>query len=134
MLYNRIDIRKLYEQADVAYSQEEGQAGEFPTEKEASADAINQLKRGSAYGFPISQEINDQLFNLIDSGSGEWMSTEPLKTLESGRDGEPAMMTFGDKTLPVYLMIKLHSSKGNRKAEVLNLELEDYFHKKCELI
>ena len=125
MLYQKIDINRLYEQADL---ESEKQVGEFPTEEENQKILDKQILKGAAYGFPVNQEIYNQLVNLIDSGTGTWMASEPIKPLDSGKDGDAAMLTYGGKTLPVYLMIKLHSDKGSRKAEVLNLEADDRFY------
>ena len=92
MFYQKIDLRKLYEQADepvsmdgdpgIVDSLEGGEpqaAEEFPTEEEMIKKEAVDIAKGRAYAFPVSEETYAQLNDLIAKGSGDWMSKEPLK-------------------------------------------------------
>lgn len=138
MFYQRIDLRKLYEQAEEPVSMDAStedpgivagdisQAAEdFPTDEESASKEKVNIMKGNAYAFPVTQEYYNQLIELINAGSGEWMSPEPLKLLQSGRSGEAATMTVGGMDKPIYLMISLSQTKGDRKAKSLDLEKED---------
>jgi len=138
MFYQKIDLRKLYEQMDepvsmdgdpgIVNSLEGGEpqaAEEFPTEEEMAKKEAVDIAKGRAYAFPVSEEAYSQLNDLIAKGSGDWMSKEPLKLIQDGRGGKAATMMAGGQEKPVYLMVRLSQSKGDAKAKPLNLEAED---------
>lgn len=115
MFYQRIDLTKLYEQAS---NQTEG--------ADVAQSAKSENLKGNAYAFPVKKEEYDEIMYLINSGSGEWVSNEPIKFLKSGRGAtEPATIKVGEASKPVYLMIRLSKSKGDIISNPLVLEKED---------
>ena len=142
MFYRKIDVRKLYEAMDepvqmegdpgvvmgdemVGSTAEDPQAAEsFEKAEEPKSDpnkeAVNAMK-GQTYAYPVSKEDHDQLMQLIGEGSGEWVSKQPLKTINN----EDAMMQVGGENKPVYLKIVLTQTKGERLAAPTKLEDPD---------
>ena len=131
MFYKKIDLRKLYEQADLNTEAGEEVASEAPQAAESfpksdpEQEAINVMK-GNTYAFPIGEEDYNQLTELIKSGSGEWNSSAPLKTINN--PNSDAMLKIGGQEKPVYLKIILVKTKGERLSAPLNLEEDDRFY------
>jgi hypothetical protein len=127
MLYQKIDLTKLYEQASNQTEGGDNQAAEsFPEGADAARSAKSEILKGNAYAFPVKKEEYNEIMSLINSGSGDWMSKEPIKFLMSGREAtEPATMRVGEANKPVYLMIRLSKSKGDTTSKPLVLEKED---------
>lgn len=144
MFYRKIDVRKLYEATDEPVQMEgdpgvvmgdemvgsttaDPQAAEsFEKAEEPKSDpnkeAVNVMK-GRTYAFPVSKEDHDQLTQLIGEGSGEWVSKQPLKTIDN--PNADAMMQVGGENKPVYLKIVLTKTKGERLAAPTELEDPD---------
>lgn len=99
MLYPKIDLRKLYEQADPQV----------------------QTAEGSLYAFPIDEETLQSINRLIEDNSGDWKSESPIHIL--GKDG-----TIGGigniNGKPVYLMIRI-AKKADKATTEQQLEISD---------
>ena len=131
MFYRKIDLNKLYEQANPntemsgELASEAPQAAESFPESDPKQEEINIMK-GTTYAFPIGEEDYNQLTELIQSGSGEWNSSAPLKRIND--PNSDAMMKIGGQEKPVYLKIILTRTKGERLSAPLNLEGDDRFY------
>jgi hypothetical protein len=155
MFYKRINLRKLYEAADdllsdgmpidpTAAPKEPGTDNiEASATEETSnnvdssvsnvtnksSNEIVNISKGNTYALPLSKSDADELTKLAEQGSGtEWKSSSPLKSLMSGRDGNPATLMLGQSEKPVYLIVKLVNNKADQKAMSLSLDEEDRYY------
>jgi hypothetical protein len=156
MFYKRIDLRKLYEAMD-SVSMEDSMPVDFTssrssepaansvesapvsqsTEAEASTEGTVaapkkekvEIAKGNTYALPLGKTEIDELTKLASQGPGvEWKGTTPLKTVASGKEGEPATLTLGESQKPIYLTVKLVANKGEQKGLSLNLEADDRYY------
>jgi hypothetical protein len=77
--------------------------------------------KGVTYAFPIDGDDLSEIKSILSSGTGNWKSADPLKRMEDGKEGSPAMIDGK----PVYLMIRLSSTEREKKADPLQLEYQD---------
>jgi hypothetical protein len=155
MFYKRINLRKLYEAADDLLSDgmpidptaapkepgtdsiEASATEETSNNVDSSASNVTNkssneivnISKGNTYALPLSKSDADELTKLAEQGSGtEWKSSSPLKSLMSGRDGNPATLMLGQSEKPVYLIVKLVNNKADQKAMSLSLDEEDRYY------
>lgn len=115
MLYQRINLAKLYEQVTLSDNQ--------PAEVETpnNSQRAEKLKKNALYAFPITNDLLPKLKEFAKNGQGEWKSETPLKTIQAGADSQAAMLNGK----PVYLMIKLAQSKEDKNTLPSNIDLQD---------
>lgn len=153
MFYQRINLRKLYEnleeetpfgfdaglgaQADMNDEDAISSSAMTPSasiEAETSAPVMmpkeqTVVSKGNTYAFPITKLEYDELTALATQGAGvDWKGKQPLKMLTAGREGGAATLTLGQSQKPVYLNIYLVNNKDEQKGLALDLEEDDRYY------
>lgn len=145
MFYKRIDLVKLYEAYEnVGLNEQETVTSNPPQVNVEGAentvdsnispdggDAVGgkgekvKIAQGNTYAFPMNRDTENKLHALADQGTGEFRTSEPLKSLLGGRNSGAAEMMIGGNTLPVYLIIKIVANKEEQKSISVNLVEKD---------
>lgn len=91
--------------------------GKLAVSNEPVKEKEKKNRKSALYAFPIGSDELAQIKQILETGSGQWKSNIPLKTIQGGVDGPIAEM----EGKPIYLMIRISDTKQEKPS----LELAD---------